>query len=261
MRKILLTIAATLVSLPAFAGLTYEFRSTTEGAGGSNLIGTAAIEGTRMRMEIAEGDNVVFKNGSVVISSDMGSTMTILDPKEKTYTEFRVEEVFNALGSMMKSMGGMFKMTVENPSVQVRDAGDGGAIEGYPTRKYIIDSSYDMNMRVMGMSRKMNIKTETEAWTTDRFNQSFVSFVQQRGIKTGMPELDSLIDQQSKAMKGFPLKQVIRTTTTTGRKPQTTVTTMTISDIKEASVPDSRFEIPAGYTKTEAPVIPGFGGQ
>lgn len=258
MKRVLTFIAAVAVALPAWAGVTYEFRSRTDGGAGS-LAGTAWIEGQQIRMEISEGDDVIFKDNSVVLSKDSGSTLILLDPREKTYTEFRVEDVFSALGSMMKAAGGMFKMEIANPKVDVRDAGDGGTIEGYATRRYVINSSYDMNMRVMGMSRKMNIQSETETWATDQIGTEFRTFVQQRGLKTGMEDLDRLIDQQASAVKGFPLKQVVKTTTTSGGRPQTSTTTMTITKIRETDVPSSRFEIPAGYTRSEAPVIPGLG--
>lgn len=261
MRNLMTAVAITLIALPASAGMTYEFRSTTEGGQGSQLVGRAAIEGGKMRMEFAEGDDVMFKDGSVVISSDGGGTLTIIDPREKTYTEIRTEEIFSTLGAMMKSMGGMFRLEVENPSVDVRETGDGGTIEGYETRKYVIDSSYDLSMRVMGMTRRTTVQSQTEAWVTDDIDTEFATFIQQRGLKTGMEDFDRLIDQQANAMKGFPLKQIIRTTTTSGDRSDTSTTTMTVSNIREENVPASQFQVPAGYERVEAPTIPGMGGR
>ena len=260
MKKLIVTMALSVIALPAWAGMTYEFRSSTEGQGASQLVGKAAIEGGKMRMEIQDGDGVLFNDGSVVISSDGGATLLILDPEEKTYTELRTDELFSTLGALMKSAGPMFRMTIENPSVNVREAGDGGTVEGYPTRKYVIDSSYEMSMRVMGMSRKTTITSETEAWVTDSIDTGYATFIQQRGLKTGMEDFDRLIDQQANAMKGFPLKQIVRTTTTAGNRTDTSTTTLTVTNIREETVPASRFEVPAGYEKVEAPALPGFGG-
>lgn len=256
MRRILASAVLAFIAVPAWAGLTYDFKSSTEGQGGGNLTGSAAIEGQNIRMEITDGDDVMFKDNSVVLSKNGGSTLVILDPKNKTYTELEVDQVFSALGSMMKSMGGMFKMSIKDPKVSVREAGDGGTIEGYPTRKYLIDSSYELAMKVMGMSRSTQIESQTEAWATDKIKPEFMTFVQQRGLRTGMADFDELISKQAAAIKGFPLKQVIRTKTTSGGKSQTSTTTMTISNIKEVNVPDSKFAVPAGYEKTEMPELP-----
>lgn len=259
MKRLMIFAAAAALCVPLQAGMTYEFRSVTEGAGGSKLVGKAAIDGNRMRMEIIEGDNLIFKNDSVVISRDGGATLQLLDTKEKTYTEMRVDEIFGALGAAMKSMGGMVKMTVNNPTVNVREAGDGGTIEGYPTRKYLVDSSYELAIRVMGMSRKSQVESQTEAWVTDKIKPEFGTFIQQRGWKTGMEDFDKLIDQQASAMKGFPLKQIVRTKTTSGRNTESTTTTMTVTNIRETAVADSQFQIPAGYEKVETPSMNPFG--
>jgi len=63
-----------------------------------------------------------------------------------------------------------------------------------------------------------------------------------------------MIEKEMTGVEGFPLKQVIRTTTTPQRgKPSTETMTMTVTSIREASVPDGTFEIPAGYTRVESP--------
>lgn len=256
MKRWFAAAAMAALALPASAGMTYEFRSTTEGGQASALVGRASIEGNKMRMEFSEGDDVMFKDGSVVISADGGATLAILDTREKTYTELRTDEIFSALGAMMKSMGGMFRMEIENPTVNVREAGAGEEIEGYATKKYVIDASYDMVIKVMGMTRKTSITSQTDAWVTNEIGREFSTFVQQRGLKTGMEDFDELIDQQANAIRGFPLRQVIRTTTTSGGRSETSTTTMTVTRIREQAIPASQFEIPAGYEEVEMPALP-----
>jgi hypothetical protein len=250
---VFLVVLATAVSLTA--GVSYEFKSVTEGRGGGELSGIARVEGKNMRLEFASGDRVVFQNGSVVISKDGGRTMSILDTKKKSYYELSLEDTLNALGSVMNGLGGMFKMSITNPVVKVTEAGDGGAIEGYPTKKYVIDSSYDMLMSVMGMKNEMNVVSKTESWNTDKLDREAMSFVQQKGFKTGVEDLDKLIAAESTAIKGFPLKQV-RTQTSTSKngKSTTNTTTTTISNVKKESVSDSEFEIPGDYKQVDGPL-------
>ena len=51
---LLITTAAVTTSLSA--GLTYDFRSVSQGAGASQLSGRASIDGDRLRMDVSKGD-------------------------------------------------------------------------------------------------------------------------------------------------------------------------------------------------------------
>jgi hypothetical protein len=62
-------------------------------------------------------------------------------------------------------------------------------------------------------------------------------------MKTNM---DAMMEQMKK-MKGIPLSSKT-TTTIMGR---TSVSSTEVTDIKNGSIPDSVFQIPAGYTKVE----------
>jgi predicted aspartyl protease len=64
-----------------------------------------------------------------------------------------------------------------------------------------------------------------------------------------------MIAKQSAAMKGFPLKQVMTTTTTAANgKSQTNTTTLTIINIEKTKVADDQFEVPAGYKQVDSPL-------
>ncbi len=254
MKRGIAALIVTLMSAPLFAGMTYQFQSVTTGKNGSELAGKASVEGTNMRLDFSKGDKVIFKNNSVVISKDGGKSMFVIDPKEKTYFEFSLDDLFGALGGMSNAMPGMFKMTIENQSVKLTGSGDGGVIEGYPTKRYVVDSAYDMNIKIMGMKQNSKIKTTSETWTTEKIGREYATFVQQKGFRTGMEDLDKLIAAQTAAIKGFPLKQVLTTVSTANNKSETSVTTMTVSSLKTTTVPASQFEIPAGFKETDSPL-------
>jgi hypothetical protein len=252
-RKLGFAMAVLFVCSSAFGGLTYEFSSRTDKGKGS-MSGSAAIEGSKMRLELREGDEVLFKDGSIMISTTGGESFYVLDTKKKEYYEINISELLSAAGAMLGSMGGMFKMSFENHTVKVTPAGDGGDIEGYPTTKYVTDSSYDLVMEVFGKKNAQNVKTRTESWVTDKLDPQFMTFVQQKGFKTGFDELDKLIEKETTGVKGFPLKQIVRTTTTSQKgKADTQTMTITVTSIKEANVPDETFEVPAGYKRIESP--------
>lgn len=245
-----------LVAGSSQAGMVYDFKSVTEGKGGTELSGRAAIEGKNVRLEIVKGDGLVFRNDSVVLSSDSGGSFKILTPAEKTYYAFSVDELLGGMGSVVKSLGGMFQMDIENQKVNLNDAGKGPKIEGYPTRRYVMTSTYDMHMKIMGMKSSTKVKSRTESWTTDQIGPEFMTFVQKKTLATGIEDLDKLLKAQATGIKGFPLKQITTMTNTAANgKSTTNVTTMTISGIGKESIPAGRFAVPAGYKEVDAPTL------
>jgi hypothetical protein len=242
-----------LVCSSAFGGVTYEFSSRNDKGQGS-LAGAAAIEGTKMRLDLEKGDEILFKDGSVMISTNGGESFYVLDTRKKEYYEINLGQLLSTAGAMLNSMGGMFKLSFENHTVTTSDAGDGGEIEGFSTTKYVTDSSYDLVMEVFGKKNVQKVKTHTESWVTSELDEQYMTFIQQKGLKTGFEELDKMIEKETTGIKGFPLKQTIQTTTTNPKgKSESTNTTMTISSIKEVDVPDSRFELPSGYERVDGP--------
>jgi hypothetical protein len=255
MHRMILLLAALAVALPLPAGLVYDFQTVTqEGRSSSALKGTAKIEGTNLRMELSEGDGVIFRNNSIVISEDNGQTLLVLDPAKKEYYRLSMEETFSTLSNLMQGAGSMFEISIDNQKVDARDLGAGETIEGYPTKKYVVHAEYDLNMRMMGMKRSTSIRSETETWVTDRLDTGGAAFIQQRAFKTGIEDLDSLIDKHVEAMRGFPLKSVTNMTTTAGRRTSTSKTTMTVTDVRETAVAASEFVVPSDYREVDSPM-------
>jgi hypothetical protein len=255
MKRLSVLLLVALFAVPLVAGVTYDFSSVTTGKGGTEMSGKAAIEDGNSRMEFVKGDGILIPHGSIVVSNDAGKTLVVMNPKKKTYYELPLEGMMQGAAAAMKGMGGMMQMNISNESVDVKQEGAGGDIEGYPTTKYTVTTAYDMSMKIMGMKNESKIKMVSEIWSTEKLPVEYMTFVQQKGFKTGMEELDRLIAKQSAAMKGFPLKQVMTTTTTAANgKSQTNTTTLTVTNIKKASVADDQFEVPAGYKQEDSPL-------
>jgi hypothetical protein len=254
MRNVTLALCLLLASLPALAGVTYEFKSVVErGTGG--LTGKASVEGEKMRIDVSDGDDIVLRDGNVMISSDGGRTFTVLDQKKKTYFTLDFEQLMSSLGAVMNSMGGMIKMSFDNHKVKALPPVAGEPVEGLPTTKYVVESSYDLAIEVFGRKSVSTINSRSETWSTDKIPAGYATFVQLKGVRTGMDELDKFIEKETREIKGFPLKQVTTTTTQKqGGKPETSKTTVTVTGVKETSVPDSAFAVPQGYKKVDSPL-------
>jgi hypothetical protein len=243
MKRILYSVVIVLAAIPATAGLTYDFHTSTTGLQASEQQGRVTADGANLRMEFSTGDNAMFHNGAVMVSHNSGATIDVLDPQEKTYWELDLSSL-NA-----GPLADMVKMT--NEKVNVRDAGDGGTIEGYPTHHTIVTASADMS--IGGAPAGMHLELTMESWTTDKIPAEAAAFLHRRAGSSGLPMLDKLIAAQSDSIKGFPLKSITTMKVAGGANMEMTSTT-NVTNIKKANVAPASFEVPKDYKKTQNPV-------
>jgi hypothetical protein len=238
----------------ALAGVTYKVQSSTTGMQNVTIAGNVAVDGSHLRMDVTSGDNILFKDNNVVLSADGGKTMSVLDPSTKNYYDLQLEQLLGSSTGLLRGLGDMVKVSFDNAQVSVRDAGNGGTVEGYPTHKYVLDAAYDMNIDAMGQKMTTHMTMSTESWTTDQLAAELSSFLQTRGMRTGVEAIDKLIEAQANGMHGFPLKQVSTVHITQRGNDMTMVTTSTVTNIAKKAVDVAQFAMPAGYSKVDDPV-------
>jgi len=238
----------------ALAGVTYKVQSNTTGVRNVTIAGNVTVDGARLRMDVVSGDNMMFKDNSVVLSSDGGKTLSVFDPTTKNFYDVQLDQVLGSTGSMLRNLGELVKITFDNPQVAVRDAGSGGTVEGFPTHKYVLEAAYDMNVDAMGQKMTTHIAMTTENWTTDQLAAERSSFLQMRGLRTGVEALDRLIEAQSNGVRGFPLKQISTVRIKQGTSDMTMTTTSMVTNVEKKTIEASLFAAPSGYTKTDDPV-------
>jgi hypothetical protein len=244
MKSFLYSVVIALATLPATAGITYDFRTETTGLQASEQQGRATIDGANLRLEMQTGDGVMFQNGSVAISHNSGTTLDVLDPSAKTYWEIDLASLNPG------ALAGMVKMT--NEKVNVRDAGDGGKIEGFATHHKIVSATADM---AVGEATGMHFEVTMESWTTEKIPMDAAAFLQRRMGNTGLPMLDQLIAAQNDNVKGFPLRQITYIKVTQGTSPAMEMrSTTNITNVKKATTPASLFVVPADYRKMASPL-------
>ncbi|HVR98626.1 MAG TPA: DUF4412 domain-containing protein [Thermoanaerobaculia bacterium] len=249
--------AFTIAAVPCFAGIHYQAVSKGEGAGAqvSNMQVEGWVSGPKARVEFKDSGNPVMKEGTYILTKDGGKTMYLVDPKEKTYVEWDLQGMAGMLGGITQGMGPLLKFQVSNPKVEKLAEEDGGTVAGQPTRHYRYRTSYAMTVKVFGMGNTQNIVTEQEIWATDKLSDvGLRAWLRSEPPLTGNAELDKLMKAEIGKVNGFPLKTVTVNTSTPqkGGKPTVTRTTMEVTQIDtNATVADSRFEIPAGFQETQ----------
>ncbi len=198
--------ALLLIASNALAGIAYRFDGTAAS-------GRVVAEGPNMRVEFTRGERVI----SVMLSNDGGKNLVMLDLALKT---FNVINVANLLESV----------TLTNAKATARDAGDGGTIEGYPTRKWVVDGSYDIRVGEMPVHFTMH----SESWRTDRITED--AQLKSAGIPQAIMPAN---------LKGFPLKEVM----TIASKGGTVTSTMAVHDVRRVNTTPAMFTVPPGYKR------------
>ena len=238
-------VAALLAaSVPtAFAGYGYRFVTTTKSAMGERLLsGRAVVDGPRMRVDFTRGDGVLINDGSWIVSTDSGRTLTLVDPASHSHSSLPLGELLRTAGSAMKAFGGG-ESSFSAPSVTATDGGDGGPIAGYPTRKRTVHSRFDWTIKLMGEAVTTHVDIVTESWITLALPAELTTFIQMPGFEVGIESIDRVLRQQSSAT-GFPLRQVTTTTTTAGSRRTVTTSETSISAIAKIDLPPALFIVP-----------------
>ena len=248
-----LAAALLLAAASSFAGITYDFHSDTTGLQQMTIDGSVAVEGPNVRMTVSRGDGMLFKDGSIVLSRDLGKTLDVFDPASKTYYEIPVSAMMANMSAMLQSAG--VKISFVNPSVRATDAGDGGTIGGFPTRKSLLDATIDINIDAMGETVNSKMSMHSESWTTDKLGATALNVFQERNLLTGIEALDKLIAAQSSALNGrFPLKQITAVHVLANGQDMTTTTTAAVSNVKQQPLDASMFAPPQGYSRVDNPL-------
>lgn len=262
-------LPAALFATPLFeAGITYDFRVSTSSVQGDNskelsvMAGRGQVTGSSARIDLVEAKNggpmFTGKDGYVIVK-DGGTTMYMVDPGEKQYYSFNTEQMFAGLGSALKMMGGMVKMTMSDVKIDVKDLGAGERIQGYATRHIRQAQTHTMTVSVLGRKSVTISNDTTEMWIAPELKMVGNPFLQMgaaaSGIDFGSAEYKTQTQAaQAKIPAGFPLKSVSRSHATDGKGKSTmTISTMEVTNFKNGDIPANTFAIPGDYKEIQMP--------
>ncbi len=239
------SLVLSLAAVSAFAGVSYTFESSTSGVGEMVVSGTAESDGPKMRIRFVHAGGNLFPDGSLAVTTDGGKSLTFLDPKEKTFYVVQVEDLFARLGveGLIKASSSMVKMT---------EGGPGPAIEGMPTRVVHINVAFDMEV---GSAGKTHFTMTGDAFLTDAVPAGTSSFIGMKGVRSGIPAVDQLIEAQSTVFRSsFLLKETLTISAKGGLLDYDSVTAAAIHNVKVHDIPPSDFTVPPEFTRVESPM-------
>ncbi len=252
-----------LLSVPVEtrAGLTYRFDSVTEGMARSTIAGVVKVDGPKVRMDVVRGDGTVFKDGGVVLSHDGGRTVRVADLAERTFYDVKIEDLAGDAAGLLAQFGSSITFTLQNPRVSVRDLGASQKIEGFRTRRTLVETSHDLRVDAMGQGITIRIVTRNEVWTTDQIEGALAGFLQMQGVRTGVAAIDGILEAQSGKITGFPLRQVATVNVIQNGQAITSTTTVTLRDVLKRNLAAVEFTLPRDLKKVKNPLAGKISGQ
>lgn len=261
-RKLTRSISAIAIFLaaaaPGFAGIHYKATTTVQDAAAKNsqIKVEGWVSGDNAKVAFLEsGGNPVAQEGTYMITKDGGRTLYLVNPEEKTYAKWDLQGMLGSVGAIMNGMGPLLKIQFTDPKVEKLGEGDGGTVQGVPTRNYKYRTSYTMTVKVLGMGNTSDVVTEQEIWVTPKLLDAGLGvWLRAEPPRTGNKEFDKLLNSEAYDFQGFPMKMVTTSTQTPkkGGKPSTSRSTMEVTQLDaSANVPASAFEIPNGYEETQ----------
>jgi hypothetical protein len=257
--KILLSLClaagTAFAAAPAEAAIHYQAVTTveTEGQKPQKTRVEAWVDGGSAKVLFSEAGVPTLEKGQYLLTSDGGETLYLVDPKEKTYTEWDLDALFAAFGAIMESVQPLVNLKIDNVKVVRLGEEAGPTLHGLPTTHVTHRTEYDMTIKVLRMTRANHVETLQETWSTTELADAGLGIWLRNVPTTGFGDLDELVAAEMATVRGFPLKTVAVSTTTGQKgKSSTSKTTMEVTSLdRSAAVPAGTFELPAGYTRTE----------
>ena len=251
---------------PLAAGYSYTFRvanSTTDHKGKSKsdvpMIAKVQVAGEKARMDIQETKGAaagVGKEGGFMVADRKARTISIADPEEKTFTTMPIDAWTQMTTALTAGMGQMMNVKISEPTFRTEDLGDGGLVNGLPTRKYRVTHDYKMDMKVAFIKQNTTNHSVAEYWVNEELrNHPNPLFEMMGAVASGFMANDTTFSKQVKeAMKkmfvGVPVKSVTTTESVNQKGERTvTVSTMEMTEFRRGDIPTSTFAAPAGYTE------------
>jgi hypothetical protein len=259
MRNVLLMVAlALLVAIPADAAIQYEFMQTNTSddsvSPSSDLTARATVEGAATKVEFLSG--TIYPPGTYVLTTDGFQRLYFVDPSKQWYTEVNAAGIASALGAA--------GISIKNFKAQTETLPDRPVIAGAETEHQRVTLTYEISVTMKAIPLTQQVRTEIDVWTTQKFGPLRNEFLY-RGLRTGDPDLDKILDAEVARVPGFPMRQLVTTRTkydlpirSNLNAPTTRTITreMWVTAIRETQIPATTFVLPATYRRADQPELP-----
>ena len=272
-RTLLASVAlATLAAAPApyAPGLSFTIRSSTSTEGATPSATHVQALGGVLRFDGDASKQSASGKGSYTIVNPGAKTLQVVMPDRRQYLEINFgDSTGQALGAMASLMAA--STMVSDIQVSGSALGAGGTVNGYPTNRYRINTSY--TEVASGDEAPRKVRMVEEFWVTSALKDipdPMEAFTRAFGGENGMPQLGGTMSEllrrrgeaQRKLFTGLPMKSVTKSTVveSDGTTREETGTTE-IVDLERKDIDAAALRVPAGFTKTDLQSFFSVGNQ
>ncbi len=243
-----------LTPLILYGGVEWEAQTITrtEGKESKIIIKGYAQKGNVREdfIEVSEQENQLMKPGMYWLYLAEKSEVYVVDAEEKSYFVMNIDSI----SKIMSSISQFVKFTISNPKIEIKALGT-EKVMGLDCNHMIINTSYDMETKIMIMKMKTHNEESRELWATTRHIEDISLNFFKKSFSTGIAEIDSLIRMETNLYSniGFILKSLISSKTfdTKGKIVSESTTETVIEKIAEKDLSAELFKIPSDYKKIE----------
>lgn len=259
MKTLLVMVALALVASSSSAAIQYEFVQKNTTADSVNptteLTARATVDGERSRIDFIGG--TIYPPGTYVVSTDGSRRLLFVDPTKEWFTEVNTATFATSIGAS--------NIRISNVKSSIETKDDRPVIAGLATEHTRLTLTYDISVTVKTIPLKQHVRTEVDTWSTPQYAAAAMSSFNS-ALRTGNPEIDTILDLETTKVRGFPLRQSV-TMRTVADLPQsrselqvpatrTIVREMWVTSIRETAADPSMFVVPSTYRRADTPETP-----
>lgn len=211
---------------------------------------TMYLTSARMRISSPDGNDSIidYATGNITMINDKKKEYFVMTPADMEAAAAKMKEMQAKMQESMKNMPPALRekmagaMGGMDQAVKVEKGTGGRTVAGYACENWIVT--------IGSFSRQESCVTSQIQFPAAAFDGMKAMAERMRGVGGAMGAGMSGLWEKFKEMKGFPLA----TTATTTVMGHQETTKSEVTEVKKGPVPDSAFQVPAGYKKVESPM-------
>jgi hypothetical protein len=247
---------------PAGVGFRFVHKSestTPRGSTSRELRGRVQLLEGYFRIDFERGLGRL-QDGCWLVSTDGGKSLSLVFPPDPVkgreagrVARIDVEATVEAAGEVLRDMRGIATFKARSPRVKVTAEPKSEKVAGALARKSRVEISWDLDTTLQGVTKRISTRSDSTWWMTREFGDWKLPILDGRNaLRSGYPEVDALLADETAALQGIPVKMkgITETRDPNGNVSKTD-TTLLVLDLRREPISRKVFAIPEGYKVSE----------
>ena len=247
-----ITLGAAILGAQQPSSYSYDFRTSGDHHS-DGITGTVRVSGTRARIDVVDRGG----DGQYLLVSGDGQVVTVVKPREQTYTIFTSDDFAHIASLGLRAAGDVVTMKLRGANFESQKLGAGEAIVGHATQHVKLVESWTMDVGAMGFTTPVRQTVETEYFFDPSLKLARNPLTEVlESAMTVLPSTDREFSAKSDSVRhslvrGTPLRTVITEREDSGRSSRTVIE---VTRYGAARVDEAELRVPAGYTRKDGDI-------